>query len=43
MSKRFAYDEVKGRLTERMRMNSESATILDDSAFSHVMVKVYQR
>ena len=37
MSKRFAYDEVKGRLTERMRMNSESATILDDSAFSNVM------
>lgn len=37
MSKRFDYDSVKSRLTERMEMNSDSATILDDSAFSNVM------
>ena len=37
MGKRFDYDSVKSRLTERMKMNSESATILDDGAFSNVM------
>lgn len=37
MSKRFDYDSVESRLKERMEMNSDSATILDDSAFTNVM------
>lgn len=37
MGTRFDTESVKNRLTDRMKMNSESATILDDGAFSNVM------
>lgn len=35
--KRFSYDAIKSRLQDRMKMNSESATILDDGTFSNLM------
>src|SRR5574344_1141013 len=35
--KRFSYDAVKSRLTKRMEMDSNSATILDDGAFGNLM------
>ena len=36
-TKRFTYDAIKSRLKERMVMNSDSATILDDGAFTNLM------
>lgn len=35
--KRFEYDSIKSRLVERMKMNSDSATILDDGGFTNLM------
>lgn len=35
--KRFEYDAVKSRLIERMKMNSDAATILDDGTFSNLI------
>lgn len=35
--KRFEYDAIKARLVQRMKMNSEYATILDDGAFTNLM------
>lgn len=35
--KRFDYDSVKSRLIERLRQNSDAATILDDGAFSNLL------
>ncbi len=37
MGKRFTYDALKSRLKDRMVMNSDSATILDDGTFSNLM------
>lgn len=37
MSKRFSYDAIKSRLKDRMVMNSDSATILDDGTFTNLM------
>lgn len=36
-TKRFTYDSIESRLKDRMMMNSDSATILDDGAFTNLM------
>ena len=35
--KRFSYDAIKSRLIARAKINADSATILDDSAFNNVL------
>lgn len=37
MGKRFTYDAIKARLKDRIVMNSDSATILDDGTFTNLL------
>ena len=37
MGKRFTYDAIKARLKDRIIMNSDSATILDDGTFTNLL------
>ena len=35
--KTFVYDAIKSRLVKRLKINADTATVLDDSAFTNLL------